>query len=263
MALGDFLSRFDPTTQQGRNQLSTGLGLGGYLYRTAERSKMENEQKISDLQKELEGSLESTKEYKTPEEALRIQQLAEESAANLRGVKEIGQKAVGIAEFQAGLSQVPGEMQAREDIKGSTAQAIQSIIESGGGNAAALGAIADVNRNQMESLRQLSAQNQQYRAQATRDLQSSLMGQASLEAGIESQALGAETMGLQTLIGEKGKEYESYLDKLRTQQQYDITEIGNAYASEEARKNRNAQLWGSIIGGLSGLGSSVATGGAA
>lgn len=255
MSLGDLVLRFSPEMR------AASKAFGIHPDAVLAPNKYKNEQRISSLKGDVEESLASQKEYQTPEEALRLQELASQSAERLRGMSDIGQKAVDIAEFQAGLSQAPGATQAREDISGSTAQAIQSIIQAGGSNAAALGAISDVNRNQMEQLRQVAAQGEQYQSQARRDLQSALMGQASLEAGLEGQALGAETLGLQTMIGERGKEYESYLDKLRTQQQFQLTELGNAYASEDARKNRNTQLWGSILGGLTGLGSSLATGG--
>ena len=234
------------------------LGVPGLIWGLSSASKQKkNEAEIEASKSELEESLVGQSLYETPEEAYRIQELSEKSAKNLRGISEIGQQAVDIAEAQAGASQAPGAIQAREDIRQSTAGAVQNIIESGGGGAAALGAISDVNRGEMESLRQLSAANQQYMAQAKKDLQSTLMGQASLEAGLEGQALAAETTGLQTILGEKGKEYQSYLDKLRTQQQFDIVNLGNLYATEEARKNRNSQLFGDIIGGISGVATSL------
>jgi len=231
--------------------------LGGFIVGNTQSEKTKSEEEISNETKALQESLANTKTYQTPEEAYKIQELAKDSAEKLRGISEIGQKSVDIAEAQSGMSQAPGTLQAKEDIKNTASQYVQNIIESGGGSASALGAIADVNRGEMESLRQISASNQQYRSQALKELQSSLMNQASLEYGLESQALESETYGLQNMLGEKTKEYNSYLDKIRTQQQFDITNLSNLYSSEEARKNRNTQLFGDIISGISGIGTSL------
>lgn len=240
------------------NLSKSAFGVPGLLWGLSSASKeAKSKSEIGSAKSALEESLALQKLYETPEEALKIQELSEASASQLRSIADIGQEAVDIAEFQAGLSEAPGAIQAREDIRASSATATQNIVEAGGGGAAALGAIADVNRGQMEQLRQLSASNQQYRSQALQNLQSSLMGQAQLEASVESAALGAENYGLQTMIGEKGKEYQSYLDKLRLQQQYDITQLGNLYAEREAEKNRESQLWSDIIGGFSGLATSL------
>lgn len=234
------------------------LGIPGLIWGISDTLKeAESESEISAKQSALEESLASQELYQTSEEALKIQELSEASAAKLRSIAETGQEAVDIAEFQAGLSEAPGAIQAREDVRASSAEATQNIIEAGGGGAAALGAIADVNRSQMDQLRQISASTQQYRSEALQNLQSSLMGQAQLEASVESAALSAETTGLQTIVSEKEKEYESYLDKLRTQQQYDITQLSNLYSQQEAEKNRESQLWSDIIGGFSGIATSL------
>jgi hypothetical protein len=216
---------------------------------------MAAEKDIAEQTAGIEAGIEGIPLYTAPEEASELEALLQAGAGRVR---ETSQEAVDIARQQTGLAEAPGTGLARQDIRQAQAQSARNIMELGGGGAGSLAAIAQTQRGTQESLRDLSARNLAFRSQATQGLQQALMGQA----GIEQAATGMEAQAGQMMLGERGKEYQSEFEKYLTGVQFDISQLGAARQAEEARRLRNAQIWGSVIGAGAQIGGALLTGGA-
>lgn len=215
---------------------------------------MSGEQAQSDIASQTEdirGRIESTPTYEIPEETRQLMELYSQTAGDIRSASE---KALGVAEARTGAQEAPGMGIAREQARASTAGSVQNIMEAGGGSASSLGAIAQAGRGELENLRGLAMQNQQYRSQAEQQY----MNQIGASAGMMGQAAQLEGAGLGAMAQEKGRVYESELSKYQDLTQFDITQLGNTWAEEQARKARNAQLIGAGIGAAGDIASSVA-----
>jgi hypothetical protein len=171
----------------------------------------------------LDRLLESTPTYKIPEEAIALQKLYSETAEGIRGVGEEQQDIYGARAGQY----MYGTGEAREGIREATRYGVQDIQNVAGSSASFLGAISQLNQQSVNALRELAIQNQQYRDVAQRDYMQSIQDRISLE----SQATELEMSGMQNMIDEKYKVYQSELDKIRMKQQYAIVKGGNVLAS--------------------------------
>lgn len=209
--------------------------------------------------------------YDIPTEALDYLKMLEQASQQLGDIKEKSSglygEAVDIAKSQSAIQEAPGASIARDDIKQSTAQQIQNIKEAGGSGVGVIGAISNVGLSEQDALRDLAKQSALYKSQAARNLQGALSGQAGFEANVGSSILGQqaslEGAGLQTMIGEKGKVFDSNLNKSLTEIDYLMADQAAKRSEEEAKKNRIAQLIGGLIGGVTGGVSSYLTGGLA
>lgn len=195
------------------------------------------------LQQELLNSIKGEQTYQIAPEAYQLQDMLTSQAENIEG----------IAGMRAGMSEAPGSAIQRENIRQMMESASRDIIESGGSNASALGAIGNMRAQEMGALRDLAVQGQEYRDQAKREYLQALQ----TSAGMQAQGLGV-------MMDERGKVFESELDKQRTLEQFMLTDLGNQYSTAEAMKNReaarkagNKQLAGDIIGGVLGVGASL------
>lgn len=225
------------------------------------KKKKEAESQITGLTQDIRSQIESTPTYQIPEETQQLLDLYKTTGEQLQGLSSLGKEATSIAKAESGASEMPGTALARRQIEAGTAGTVQNIVEAGGGSTASLGAIAQAGQNELNAMRDLAFQNQQFKQQASDEYKQALMNQAGLESSLLSQSANLQAAGLQTMIGQKGLQYQSELDKARTLQQFDITQLGNLMAQEEARKSRNTQLIGDVIGGIFGLGKTLATGG--
>jgi hypothetical protein len=250
MALGDILAALDPNLK--KISQVTGVPLS---------KKQVAEQQISQKEKALRKSIQETPTYQIPQETQQLLDLYQTQGAKLEDLAGLGQEATNIAKAQTSMVEAPGLGIARDQIQAGTAGTVQNIIEAGGGSASSLEAIAQAGQNELNAMRDLAITNQQYKQQASDEYQQALMNQAGLESSLLGQSTALQAAGLQTMIGQKGLVYQSELDKQRTLQQLDITQLGNLVAAEEARKNRNAQIASAAIGGLFSLGSTALTAG--
>jgi hypothetical protein len=256
MAFGDFLAKIDPTTSAGReNILKTGVaGLPGTIFGYTQSKKRKAEAKIAAEKEALRKSIEQTPTYQIPEETQQLLDLYQTQGAKLEDLAGLGQEATNIAKAQTSMVEAPGLGIARDQIQAGTAGTVQNIIEAGGGSASSLEAIAQAGQNELNAMRDLAITNQQYKQQASDEYQQALMNQAGLESSLLGQSTALQAAGLETMIGQKGLVYQSELDKQRTLQQFDITQLGNLMANEEARKARNAQIASAVIGGAADVG---------
>lgn len=257
MAFGDFLSSLDPTTIRGReNILKTGaFGLPAAIVGRTQTKKRTAEEQIAAEQEALRKSIEETPTYEIPEETQQLLDLYQSQGAKLEDLSALGQEATDIARAQTTAAEAPGTALAREQIQAGTAGTVQNIIEAGGGSTSSLQAIAQAGQNELNAMRDLAITNQQYKQQASDEYRQALMNQAGLESSLIGQSTALQAAGLETMIGQRGLQYQSELDKTRTLQQFDITQLGNLMAMEEARKARNAQIASAVIGGAAEIGS--------
>jgi hypothetical protein len=160
--------------------------------------------------------------YTPPEEVAQLQQLYSQQATDLRST---GQEITDIASARAGQSLYGGGA-VREDIRRSTAAGVQDLQTVAGSSASFLGGISQLGQSNIQSQRNIAMQNAQFRDQAQRDYLQSLRERA----GLEAQATGMETTGLQVGISEADKVYQSELERMRAMQQLEITLAGNELA---------------------------------
>lgn len=206
--------------------------------RAAETAIKDSEYKSNLLKQQLLDSINSEKTYQIAPEAYQLQDMLTSQAEDIEG----------IASMRAGMSEAPGVSIQRENIRQMMESAARDIIESGGSNASALGAIGNMRAQEMGALRDLAVQGQEYRDQAKREYLQALQ----TSAGMQAQGLGV-------MIDEKSKVFESELDKQRTLEQFMLTDLGNQYSMTESLRNReaarragNKQLAGDIIGEVLG-----------
>lgn len=259
MANGNFLSRigtqFDPSTTQGKaniGMLAGGLlggGLGAYAgYSLGTRFGAEQEQE--ELMGDIRSRIEDRPLYEIPEETRQLMEMYGETAGEMR---DISQQALEAAEARTGAAEAPGMAIAREQARAAAAGARSDIMQTAGGSAAGLGAMAQVGRGEMENLRNLAIQNQQYRSQAEQQY----LNQLGAHAGVMGQASQLQGAGLGAMAAERRGVYESELSRYQDLTQFDITQLGNVWAEEQARRNRETQIFGQILG----TGASIATAG--
>lgn len=208
--------------------------------------KKKAQQQIAQMTQDIQTRLEGTPTYEVPEETQQLLELYKSAGETMTGY---GEQALSAAEAMTGVSEAPGTAIAKEQARVAAAGSRQAILEAGGGGASALGAIASVGQNELNALRDIAVQNQQYKSQAEQQY----LNQLGAQAGIVGQAAQLEGAGLSAMAAEKANVYESELAKYQTQTQFDITQLGNVYAEEQARKARNAQLWSAGIQGVSGI----------
>jgi hypothetical protein len=218
---------------------------------------------INAQKKGLEGSLQNIPTYEIPQEATDYLKMLEQTSQDLEGTQKPYDEAVQIARNKASMGEAPGSELARQDIQQSTAGQIQNIKEAGGGGVNALGAIAKTGMSEQAALRDLAKTNLQYQENADQNLQGSLMGQSQNKANLLQQQAALKGAGLQSMVGEKGKQYQSNLDKYLTMTEYQINQLGLSQADLESLKNRRAQMASSIVSGLTGMATSYLTGGLA
>lgn len=217
--------------------------------------------KIQSNINKMRQSFENTPTYQIPEEAKQLLALYQNYGQQLEGLKGYGEEATGIAKAQTGAI-MPGMGIASEMLKGSTAGTVQNIVEAGGGGAGSLRAIAQAGQSELNAMRDLAIQNQQYRQQAESEYRQSLLSQAGLESSLLGQSANMQAAGLGMMIGEKGKQYQSELDKTRNLQQFDIVQLGNKIAEEQAKEARRIGTFSNIISGIGSIVGAVVGGGA-
>lgn len=235
-----------------------------------ETKKSKADRAIKKEKASVRQSLEETPTYEIPEEAQQLLDLTKSYGQQIEGLKEYGQKSLDIAQRGTSQAEMPGMGIAREQIQGSVAGSVQNILEAGGGGVGALGAIAQVGQNELNAMRDLSMQNQQFQRQAQSEYQNALMNQAGLESSLLGQSSQIQSMGLEYMGAQKGMQYESELSKTRGLQQFDIGQLGNMIAEEQARREKNAKILtttlstiGTIVGSIYGGPAGGAAGGAA
>jgi len=193
----------------------------------------------SGLQSEIEQQISGLQTYEIPEEAKQRLALLEQGATDLR---ESGQESTDIARMQAGMYQAPGSGQALGDIQRSTSGQIQAIQQIGG-SASSLGAIAKVGVTEQQALKDFAKSNLAYRSQAETGLMNALRNQSQLE----SQAASLESQGLEGMIAEKDKVYQSELNKDLTGLQFDITKLGMEQQKKAAETASRSGIFGGIF----------------
>jgi len=270
---GNWLSSIDPTTAKGRsNILKKGVfGAGGMIGGRLLTKKQQAEEAIRRKEAEIEQGIAGMRDYEIPEEVLRNLELMQqtqqglgESAEAIRATTGLAGEATDIARARTGAAEMPGEAIARKDIQQSTAGTVQNILEAGGGSASTLGAIAQAGLSEQSAFGNLAMQRGQYKSQAEQDLMNSLRSEAGFTAQAEAQASGLEAQGagmlstgLLTSTQQQQQQFDYGRDKELTGLQFNLGQLGGMKADEQARRARNAQIFGSIIGSVGSIGGAM------
>lgn len=189
----------------------------------------EKVQEAIDRKNALRERIENMPAYQmAPETQQQLEMLQEKSGEMITGAEE----ATDIARMQAGMVEAPGQGQAREDIRQSTAAQAQAMGQMGG--AGFLGGITKLGLQEDQAYADLAQSNILYKDQAEQNL----TGALQTEAGIRTQAAGLEAQGLQIKAGEREKEYQSELNRFSTGLQYDIGDLAMRQQNKIAKQNR-------------------------
>lgn len=227
-----------------------------WFNRTFRGKAMEAEQNIADATEQARASIAGLPDYQIPEQYQQMADIGAEAAEVIRGTQEMAGEATDIARARTGRAEMPGEALARKDIQQSTAGTVQSIMQAGGG-ASALGAIAQTGLGEQSAFGQLAMQRAQYQSQAEQDLANALRQEAGFTAQTEAQAAQMEQAGLAGLAQQQQQQFEYGLQKDLTGLQFDIEQIGAMRGEEQARRARNAQIWGSVLGSVGSIGGAM------
>ena len=161
------------------------------IARKAGKTRKEAEAGIAGTKEGIRADIEGTPTYEMPAEVQQLLDLYQAQGQRVEELAGLGQEATDIARLQTAQAEMPGMGIAREQIESGTAGTVQNILEAGGGGAGAMGAIAQAGQNELNAMRDLSIQNQQYKQQASDEYRQALMSQA----GLESSLIGSRSGG--------------------------------------------------------------------
>ncbi len=192
-----------------------------------------------DTKSDIEEKMVGMSVYNISDEAQQRLDLLQSGAADLR---ESGQEMTDIARAQAGSYMAPGSGDALEGIQESSSRQAQAITEMGG-SPSSIGAISKVGLGEQQALRSFAKSNLAYRSEAETGLMNALRSQSQLEG----QAASLESQGLEGMIAEKDKVYQSQLNKDLTSLQFDITKLSMDQQKKAAETQRSSGIFGGIF----------------
>jgi len=227
-----------------------------WFNRTFRGQAMDAEKNIAEATEQARTAIAGLPDYQIPEQYQQMADIGAEAAGAIRGTQELAGEATDIARASTGRAEMPGEAIARKQIQQSTAGTVQNILQAGGG-ASALGAIAQAGLGEQSAFGQLAMQRAQYQSQAEQNLANALRQEAGFTAQTEAQAAQMEQAGLAGLAQQQQQQFEYGREKELTGLQFDIEQVGAMRGEEAARRARNAQIWGSVLGSVGSIGGTM------
>lgn len=234
----------DPNLK-GWEKIVAGSGIGGPLVAKRRRERMEAKnaefaQKYNDVSQKIEDLPERGI---SPEAEERLNILT--TSGDKMG--DLAQEAVDVAEARSG-EEIPGAEIVRQNLAQGTAQQLEAAKMSGN----PMATIPLIGQEQQAQYSQLARENMAYKNQASKDVQNALMDQSQIEA----QAAGMQADGLSGMISEKGKQYQSQLDKAITGIDFDITRQAQSQAGYQAQLDTQAAQQAGMTSALSNIATS-------
>lgn len=171
----------------------------------------------------IAAQIETLPEYEISQEAKDRLALLEESAA---GLEESAAEQTSVAKSRAGMFMAPGTAQTSQDIERATASQVGALQQMGGSGF--LSNITKVGQTEEQAYENLIRNNMAYKEQS----EQALMNAMSTEAGMKMQAAGLRSQGLEGMIQEKDKVFQSKLNKAQTGIQAELT----MYSTEQMKK---------------------------
>ena len=226
-----------------QEKIATTMGLGGLFAGKYRRAKEAENMAIAQKYANIGSKIEGLPEYEVTPEALEQLKLLSETGETMKG---LAGEATDIARSRTG-EEAPGSAIMRDAIKQSTAQQIEAAQRQGN----VMGAISSIGTQEQGRLRELAQRNLEYENQANKDLMNAMMSEAQTGA----QAAGMEAQGLGTMISEKGKAYQSGLDKALTGIQFDITRQSQDQLGYQAQQEARAATSAGFSNALANIGS--------
>ncbi len=188
-------------------------------------------------------------------EGLTDYEISQEARDRLSGLQESGEEvrditgeATDIAEARASRD-LPGMDLYKRDVRQDVANKIEAIQQIGGSGS--LNAITEAGLEEQGNLSELNKENLSYKMQSQKDLSNALMSEA--RAGIEATQMGAA--GLQGMVQERGKAYESKLNKELTGIDWDINKLAVEQMGYQAQAQASAAAGAGAASALSQIGS--------
>jgi len=219
----------------------------GFVFADKARKRKEAENaRIGAMYTGISDKISGLTDYEISPEAQQRLAALEESGETMKGLTG---EATDIARARTG-QEAPGAQIARGDIRQAVAGKMSAIQQIGG--AGALGAITEAGLEEQGALRGLAKENLEYKAQASKDLSNALMAEA--QTGAQATQMGAA--GLQGMVQERGKVYESQLNKALTSIDFDINTLATEQLGYQAQAQAQAATQAGMMSGLSQIGSS-------
>lgn len=192
----------------------------------------------STLASDIESRIGDIPTYEISPEAQQRMDLLEQAGT---GLQESAQESTDLARMQAGMVEAPGSAQARRDIQRSTMGQVGALQEMGGSGF--LGAISKVGMNEQSAMKDFAMSSLAYKSQSETELMSALRNQSQAE----SQAAALQSQGLEGMIAEKDKVYQSEMNKNLTGIQYDITKLGMEQQNRAAQAEKQSGIFGGMF----------------
>lgn len=236
---------FDPNVStKGKIAAALGIGWTGIGKRDYIKNLEAEYAKQAQKYDAIEQKIQDLPDYEIAPEAQQKLALLEATGDRMTGLAE---EATQVAESREG-EEIPGAAIIRDDIAQNTAQQIEAAQMSG--NAMAI--IPLIGGEQQSQYRELAKENMAYREQASKDVQKAMMS----EAQVGAQAVGLEAEGLSGMISEKGKAYQSELDKAITGIDFNITRKAQEQLGWQAAQESRAAQTSGLTNALSNVASS-------
>lgn len=197
----------------------------------------------------VEGMLGTSPKYKIPEEIYKL--TSEYEKAGEEAIKG-AETAYNIAKRRA-TTEMPGFQQTKSMLETQSSLALYKTMKMGGGR----GAISDIYNQTTNALLNLSIQKASYKDIALQGLQEMALKRGSVYTNV-AQLKGE---GYKLLSAEKGKAYQyNELMPYETQMNYYMQQMGNIGAEIMGKRQARAQIWSSVISGISSIAGGVAQG---
>lgn len=173
-------------------------------------------------------------QYKISDEANQRLALLEQAGVD---IESAAQEQTDVARMKSGQIEGPGASQALRDIRSSTSGQVGALQDMGGSGF--LSSITQVGLNERNAMKDYTMGNLGYRAQSESDLMSALRNQTQAQ----SQSSMLQAQGLEGMISERDKAYQSELSQAQTGLQYDITKLSMEQQNKIA-ENTGPKLFG-------------------
>lgn len=193
------------------------------------QEKMAPERAIEQSKQDITTQIENLPEYQISQEAKDRLSLLQESATNL---EQQASEQTDVAKSRAGMYMAPGTGAASQDIEKATASQVGALQQMGGSNF--LSNITKVGQSEQQAYDELIKNNITYQEQSDQ----ALMNALSTEAGMKMQAAGLKAQGLEGMIQERDKSFQSQLSKAQTGLQYDIAKLSLDQQQRTAQENK-------------------------
>lgn len=222
--------------------------IGGILLGKKKQRLME--ERAAETAKEYEGirsRVEEAPEYEIAPETQQQLELLQQTGQDIEG---LAGEVTDIASKRASREESPGAQLLRKEIRQNSAGNLQAIQESG--SPAAMQMMLASGAGEKAAFGELSNKNIAYRFQAESDLMNAKIN----EAQTLGQSAQLESMGLQGMIDQRAKQFQSKQDKALSLINFDIMRESQGMQNQIQLDNMRARTNQALTNGLINIGTS-------